>query len=269
MTHDTMNAPDRAQLRDTVNATLGSPLRPAPEWTLAQKMAIACRYLAQQEHCETLAGQMTVRLGEGRFATTPLGVSFDEMRPGDILVVDDELALLEGRGMANPATRFHMWVYRARPDVACIIHTHPPATSALSMIEEPLVVAHMDQTPFFNDCAFLKEWPGLPIADDEGVVISAALGGKRSILLAHHGLLTACATLEESTYMAVLLEQAARRQLMAAAAGTVHPVADALAQESHDFLLKPSIVNATFAMYARRVLRAGHPQDDFLADPGG
>jgi L-fuculose-phosphate aldolase len=233
-----MNTPERAQLRDTVNGTLGSPLRPAPHWTLEQKMAIACRYLALQEHCETLAG--------------------------DILVVDDELALLEGRGMANPATRFHMWVYRARPDVACIIHTHPPATSALSMIEEPLVVAHMDQTPFFNDCAFLKEWPGLPIADDEGVVISAALGGKRSILLAHHGLLTACATLEEATYMAVLLEQAARRQLMAAAAGTVHPVADALAQESHDFLLKPSIVNATFAMYARRVLRAGHPQDDFL-----
>lgn len=248
-----MNTPDRAQLRDAVNGTLGSPLRPAPNWTIEQKMAIACRVLAQQEHCETLAGQLTVRLGEGRFATTPLGVAFDEVVPGDILVVDDQLQVLEGHGMANPATRFHMWVYRARPDVSCIIHTHPPATSALSMIEEPLVVAHMDQTPFFDDCAFLKEWPGLPIADDEGEVISAALGSKRSILLAHHGLLTACTSIEESTYMAVLLEQAAKRQLMAAAAGTIRPVADDLARESHDFLLKPSIVNATFAMYARRV----------------
>lgn len=259
-----MNDTARARLRDSVNGQLGKPLRQAPDWNIPQKMAIACRYLAQQEHCETLAGQMTVRLGEGRFATTPIGLAFDEIAPNDIIVVDDELQLLEGQGMANPATRFHMWVYRARPDVTCIIHTHPPATSALSMIEQPLVVAHMDQTPFFDDCAFLKEWPGLPIADEEGEVIAGALGGKRSILLAHHGLLTACANVEEATYMAVLLEQAARRQLMAAAAGTIRPVADALAQESHDFLLKPSIVAATFAMYARRVLQAGHPQADFF-----
>lgn len=249
-----MSTTDRAQLRNTVDGTLGSPLRPTPNWSIEQKIAIACRCLAQQEHCETLAGQLTVRLGEGRFATTPIGVAFDEMTPADILVVDDELHRLAGHGAPNPATRFHMWVYRARPDVACIIHTHPPATSALSMIEEPLVVAHMDQTPFFDDCAFLKEWPGLPIADEEGRVISAALGSKRSILLAHHGLLTAGSSIEEATYLAVLMEQAARRQLMAAAAGKIHPVPAHLARESHDFLLKPSIVNATFAMYARRAL---------------
>lgn len=253
---------DRAQLRNTVDDPLGSALRPAQHWSIEQKMAIACRYLAQQEHCETLAGQLTVRLdhqGPGRFATTPIGVAFDEMTPADILVVDDELRLLAGHGAPNPATRFHMWVYRARPDVGCIIHTHPPATSALSMIEEPLVVAHMDQTPFHDDCAFLKEWPGLPIADEEGRVISAALGSKRSILLAHHGLLTAGSSIEEATYLAVLMEQAAKRQLMAAAAGTIQPVPAHLARESHDFLLKPSIVNATFAMYARRAL--GSPEE--------
>jgi len=256
----------RAKLHESVNGQLDAPLRRTPAWSIEQKMAIACRYLAQQEHCDTLAGQITVRLDDGRFATTPIGVAFDELLPGDIIVVDEDLRLLEGHGMANPATRFHMWVYRTRPDVACIIHTHPPATSALSMIEEPLVVAHMDQTPFFNDCAFLKEWPGLPIADEEGEVIAGALGCKRSILLAHHGLLTACVNIEEATYLAVLFEQAARRQLMAAAAGIIRPVADALAQESHDFLLKPSIVAATFAMFARRVLQAGHVQVDFVGE---
>lgn len=231
-------------------------------WSVCEQLAIGCRYLAREGHCETLAGQITVRLDNGRFATTPLGTAFDELTPADVLIVDQDLQTLEGEGMANPATRFHLWVYKARPDVHCIVHTHPAAASALSMIRQPLVVAHMDQTPFHDDCAFLVDWPGLPIADDEGEIIASALGAKRSILLAHHGLLTAGAGVDEGVYLAVLFEQAAQRQLMAAAAGTIVPVDAALARESHDFLLQPSIVSATFSMYARRMLRS---DGDFLS----
>jgi L-fuculose-phosphate aldolase len=231
-------------------------------WSVREQMAIGCRYLAREGHCETLAGQITVRLEGATLATTPLGTAFDELRPADVLLVDQDLKTLEGSGMANPATRFHLWVYRARPEVHCIVHTHPPAASALSMIGQPLIVAHMDQTPFHDDCAFLAKWPGLPIADDEGEIIAGALGGKRSILLAHHGLLTAGRDVAEAIYLAVMFEQAARRQLMAAAAGTIVPVDAALARESHDFLLQPSIVGASFAMYARRLLRS---DGDFLS----
>src|SRR3546814_20797044 len=89
--------------------------------------------------------------------------------------------------MANPAVLFHFWVYRRRPDVNCIVHTHPPYVSALSMTGRALSISHMDATPFADDCAFLAEWPGLPIADNEGDIISAALGARRTILLAHKG----------------------------------------------------------------------------------
>ena len=54
---------------------------------------------------------------------------------------------LSGDGMANPANRFHSWIYRARPDVQCIVHTHAFHVAALSMLEVPLVVSHMDLTP--------------------------------------------------------------------------------------------------------------------------
>lgn len=251
----------REQLHSEVGGRMDCHLT-GGRWNVREQLAIGCRYLAREGHCETLAGQITVRLADGRLATTPLGTAFDELTPADVLIVDQELKTLEGVGMANPATRFHLWVYRARPDVRCIVHTHPPAASALSMIRQPLIVAHMDQTPFHDDCAFLADWPGLPIADDEGEVIAGALGGKRSILLAHHGLLTAGNGVEEATYLAVMFEQAAQRQLMAAAAGTIVPVDAALARESHDFLLQPSIVGASFAMYARRLLRS---DGDFLA----
>src|SRR3546814_5060772 len=125
--------------------------------------------------------------------------------------------------MANPATRFHLWVYRARPDVNAIVHTHAPWVSTLAAARQELVIIQMDMTPFHNDCAFLADWPGVPIADEEGALISAALGDKRSILLAHHGYLTVGSTLEEAIYLSVYLERAARMQIRAQTLGPLTP----------------------------------------------
>ena len=223
-------------------------------WSEAEKLALSCRILAKEGHSETLAGQVTVRQADGTFLTTPLAHSFGEIRAQSVIRIDDSLRVLEGRGVPNPAVRFHLWVYRLRPDVNCVMHTHPPYVSALSMTGEPLQIAHMDATPFFDDCAFLAEWPGLPIADVEGEIISAALGQKRCVLLANHGFLAATPTIEESLYMSVLIERAARNQLVAQSAyGRLKLVDPVLAKESHDFLLQPSIVNASFAMFARQI----------------
>ena len=170
------------------------------------------------------------------------------------LLVDDDLNVLEGEGMPNPSNRFHLWIYRERPQVNAIMHTHAPHVSALSMIGVPLAVSHMDSTLFFEDCAWLREWPGTPIGDEEGRIISEALGNKRAILLAHHGQLTACETLEEAAILAMFIERAAKLQLMAMSAGTILPVDPALAQEAHDYRLKPKAIAATFAYYSRRIL---------------
>ena len=169
--------------------------------------------------------------------------------------MDDDLNVLEGDGMPNPSNRFHLWIYRARPQVKAIVHTHAPHVSALSMIGVPLVVSHMDTTLFHEDCAWLREWPGTPIGDEEGRIISDALGDKRAILLAHHGQLAACETIEEAAILAMFIERAAKLQLLAMSAGTILPIDPALAQEAHDYRLKRSAIAATFAYYARRVLR--------------
>jgi L-fuculose-phosphate aldolase len=231
-------------------------------WTEAERVVLTCRMLATEGHSETLAGQITVRCADGTYLTTPMAVGFDEIEPRHVIRMDESMRVLEGPGMANPAVRFHMWVYRRRPDVRCVVHTHPPYVSTLSMTGRPLRIAHMDATPFAGDCAFLKEWPGLPIADNEGEIISSTLGGLRTILLANHGFLAATSSIEESAYLSMLIERAARNQLMAETLGPVKEVDPALARESHDFLLQPSVVKASFAMFARRVLRhdPGAPQ---------
>ncbi|MGQ7440780.1 class II aldolase/adducin family protein, partial [Streptococcus suis] len=91
-------------------------------------------------------------------------------------------------GFANPANRFHKWIYRSRPDVRAIVHTHAVHASALAMLGEPLIASHMDTVALFDDVAHLPEWPGVPFGDEEGRIIAGTLGNCRAILLAHHGL---------------------------------------------------------------------------------
>ncbi len=217
--------------------------------------------LADEGHESGLAGQLTARgPDDGTFWTLPLGLAFDEAEDASWLLIDDAMKVLAGDGSygirePNPATRFHLWVYRARADVQAIVHTHPPATSVLAAAEQPLVVAHMDATPLFDDIAFLPEWPGLPTADREGELIAGGLGTKHAMLLAHHGLLAAGRSVQESAFLAVFIERMARLQVDAAPLGGVRPIDAAEARRARDFLRTERIMNATFDAWSRRAAR--------------
>jgi L-fuculose-phosphate aldolase len=227
-----------------------------PDWTPQQKMALACRMLASEGHESGLAGQITARGPRpGTYWMLSFGLGFDEAMATNIVLCDDDLNLLQGEGFVNPSNRFHLWIYRHRPNVNAIVHTHPPYVSALSLVGEPLKAAHMDTTMFFDDCAFLPEWPGVPVGDEEGRIIHEALGNNRSILLAHHGQLVACGSMEEAAVLAVFIERAARMQVLARSIGEIKPINPEHAREAHDYRLKAKAVGATFHYFARRVLK--------------
>lgn len=231
-----------------------------PERSDKEKLALTCRILFDGGHDSGLAGQITARGNEpSTYYTQQLGLGFDEITPDNILLVNQDLEVLEGSGMPNPANRFHSWLYRARPDVQCIIHTHPLHTAALSMIRQPLIVSHMDNCALYDDCAFLPEWPGVPVGNEEGEIISEAIGDKKAILLAHHGLLIAGASIEESCLLALQFERAAKMQLLAMSAGNIAPINPELGREAHDWLLTKRRSEIGFEYYVRRALK-NHPE---------
>jgi L-fuculose-phosphate aldolase len=235
---------------DRVNREMAQDLSGLDKST-PELLAIACRILAAEGHESGLAGQVTARADQpNTWWTLEFGYGFDEATAGRMVLVDDDLKPLSG-GRPNPGVRFHVWIYNRRPDVQAIVHTHAPYASALSCTSSSLKTIHMDSA-MLHGTAHLPEWPGVPVADDEGRIISGALGGAKTILLANHGLLAAGASVEEAAYLAVFFERAARMQLRAMAAGGCREVKQALAEEARDFLLQPSIVRGTFAYWARR-----------------
>lgn len=235
---------------DRVSREMAQDLK-APALAPREALATACRILTAEGHESGLAGQVTARGDKpGTWWTLEFGYGFDEATPGRMVLVDEDLRPLSG-GRPNPGVRFHVWIYRKRPDVQAIVHTHAPHASALAATGKPLETIHMDSA-MLHGSAHLAEWPGVPVADDEGRIISGALGDSKTILLANHGLLATGTYVEEAAYLAVFFERAARMQLRAMAAGGYKEVKPELAEEARDFLLQPSIVTATFAYWARR-----------------
>ena len=151
---------------------------------MRQKLALTCRILHSKGHESGLTGQISAR-GDapGTFITQQLGLGFDEITASNLLKVDYDLNVLEGDGMANPANRFHTWVYNARPDINCIIHTHATHTVALAMLERPLKIAYMDVCVLYDDVAFLPIWTGVPVGNEEGKVIARLLPSVSEITL--------------------------------------------------------------------------------------
>ena len=228
----------------------------ATDWSLQERVALACRILHRDGHDSALAGQISAR-GErpGTYWTLSFGLGLDEARSSNVLLVNDALDVLAGDGMPNPANRFHLWIYRARSEANAIVHTHAPYASALSLVAEELVVAHMDTCVLYENCAYLAEWPGVPIGDEEGRIISEALGDKPAVLLGHHGLLTATECVERAVVLAFYLERAARMQLRARAVGPIRAVNPELAREARGYRGSPNYISATFNYLARCVLR--------------
>lgn len=231
-------------------------------YTLRQKVALTCRVLFENGHDSGLAGQLSAKGDQaGSYYTQRLGLGFDEITASNLLLVDEHLNVVEGKGMPNPANRFHSWVYRARPDVSCIVHTHALHTAALGMLEVPLEISHMDNCVLYDEVAFVKDWPGIPVGNEEGEFIAAALGTKRALMLPHHGLLVAATSVEEACVLSMAFERAARMQLLAMAAGTVKPIDVALGKEARNWILRPKRNEAAFAYYVRRLLAGGRHAD--------
>ena len=190
----------------------------------------------------------------------PLGLAFDEAEEASWLLIDDAMKVLAGTGSygirePNPATRFHLWVYRARNDVAAIVHTHPPATSVLAAAEQPLVVAHMDATPLFDDIAFLPDWPGLPTADREGELIAGGLGTSTrccSPTMACSPPDAACRRRRSSPSSSSAWRGCRSTPRRSAAS---RPIDAAEARRARDFLRTDRIMDATFDAWSRRAAR--------------
>lgn len=192
------------------------------------KMVQVCRIL-QDEGLLDGFGHVTWRVGENEILSTP------KMPPGyvtveDIIHLDLSGKKLQGDKPPNAETPLHLAIYQVRSDVRCIIHYHPPAVIALSVMGKEVL-------PVCNEGAYFYE--GTPIYDnpsllntmEKGHEVAKVLGSKSAVLLRGHGAIVVGETMESVCRLAVSLEKTAHIQILAESIGTprVHSLDEAKA----------------------------------------
>lgn len=252
------NATIDAYLSRAGGASLESTVS-AESLELRRRIALTCRFLADDNHSRNLAGQISVRLDDDTYWTTRFGTGFRDAKASNLVRVDRELELIEGEGNANPAIRSHIWIYDRRPEINCIIHGHPPYASALAAAGVPLRPSHVDMMMFYDDCAHLETWPGVLLQEEEAPLIGTALGDKHCVLLASHGVQIAGESLAHGLYLAAHLEYAAQIQVHSASLVGTPPVIDhEKALAAREFTMTQKFVDLTFDYWCREAA-AKHP----------
>jgi ribulose-5-phosphate 4-epimerase/fuculose-1-phosphate aldolase len=186
------------------------------------KLAAAFRLVARAGMDAGTAGHISLRVpgAPDYFWVNPFGLHFSEVTAANLVLVNDRGQIVAGGPVINYAAFcIHGAIHAARPDVNCAVHTHPPAGCSYSALGLPLDPLDQTGCSFFEDHAVYSEYDGIVIDPAQSRGLVAALGNKRALILANHGLLTCAGTVEQALIDFLDLERTCAVNLRALATG--------------------------------------------------
>lgn len=172
------------------------------------------------------AGNVSGRVpGTSTFVIKPSGVSYDALTPESIVVCDLDGTLVDGELAPSSDTVAHAYVYRHRPDVGGVVHTHSTYATAWAARGEPIPCVLTAMADEFG--GEIPVGPFAVIGDDSiGRGIVSTLAGHRSsaVLMRQHGVFTIGKDARVAVKAAVMCEDVARTVHVARQLGEPLPI---------------------------------------------
>ncbi len=164
-------------------------------------------------------GNISVRIAdEDLIAITPSGVDYDKLISENIPIIDFEGNLIDGNMKPSIEMPMHLEIYKRRPDINAIVHTHSTYCTAMAIARKPIPASCEDLIQIVGGNVRVSEYR-LPGTEDLGKVAVEALDCRNAVLLANHGLLAAGKNLKETIKIAFICEKSAHATLLAANIG--------------------------------------------------
>ena len=227
-----------------------------PEAVLRQDLLSAFHIMDLYGHPSGLGAHLTARLpGAEAFFFHIHNYGFGEVTPDHIHQADFELNVLTGDVDINPTLHIHTQIYKSRPDVVCVAHTHSKHVSALSAIRTNLAQVVQGAARFYQDCVLFDEDDGVALGKGPGDAIAGALGDKSAMVLKNHGLLTVGTSIPEAVILANSMEDIAEIQLLAMAAGPLDLQSDDGAVRTRQYLRSDKMIMRGWAYWMRKLAR--------------
>jgi L-ribulose-5-phosphate 4-epimerase len=161
----------------------------------------------------------------GYVAIKPSGVRYEALRPEHMVIVDLDGQIIEGDLKPSSDTATHLYIYRRRPDLNGVVHTHSPYATAFAAVGKPI-------PPVLT--AICDEFGGpIPIGgfaliggEEIGKEVVRSIGQSPAILLQSHGVFTVGPTVETAVKAAVMVEDVAHTLWLAMQIGEPLPISD-------------------------------------------
>jgi L-ribulose-5-phosphate 4-epimerase len=147
-------------------------------------------------------------LETGLVVIKPSGVSFEELTPAHMVVVDLGGRVVEGNLKPSTDTETHLYVYQRRSDVFGMVHTHSPYASSFAVLGQP-IPACLTTSAMLGGEIPLGGYAPIGGADI-GQEIIDKIGCAKAILMQNHGVFTIGSSAQQATKMAVELEEIAK-----------------------------------------------------------
>jgi L-ribulose-5-phosphate 4-epimerase len=213
---------------------------------LKQQLADAIRMLARAEIVDH-SGHGSARRDSASFYINSAASARGTLTADDIVAVDLDGNLIEGSSRPPLEFHIHSEIYRVRPDVQAVMHTHPRWSTFLTMVGARY-------RPVYAQGTLLGEIPlfDSPLSVNTramGERVAAALGQRHAVLLKSHGAIVVGTNIVECFALAAYLEENAQRQYMAMQIGTPYVFSDAEQQNFRERLWTPALFRKTWDHY--------------------
>ena len=190
------------------------------EFKLREQMCDIGRRIWQKGFCAGNEGNHSFRMSPNKFLCTPTGISKGNLTPDQLCVVDGDGKQLAGKLKRTSEFLMHAAIYKARPDVNAVIHSHPPHATAFAIagVELPTCI-HPEAEVFLGPVKTAKYVT--PGDTRLGESLMPFVKDSNTILMGNHGVVCFHADLEQTYYQLEIVDAYARILLLVKQLGSV------------------------------------------------
>jgi L-fuculose-phosphate aldolase len=178
------------------------------------------------------SGNISVRKGDV-VAIKPSSVDYDTMSIDDIVLVDLEGKVIEGKRNPSSELKMHLAVYKSRANVGAVVHTHAKYASALAILGISIPPVLDEVVNFFGGGIECSKY-GMPGSTELAQNAVEALGERNGVLLSHHGALACGKDLKAAFENAQRLERVAEIFIIASTIGKPETVPEESIENEKD-----------------------------------
>lgn len=224
--------------------------------TMRRTLVYACRILAANGHNDTVYGHVSYReAGAPTFWMKPAGMGLDEITPTTLIRLNLQGRIVEGERPCHLEFPIHTEIFRARPAITCVVHTHPIYSIAFAASGQPLrPISHEGAQFTPPDVPRFTDTSDLITSRVLGEAVARTMGNSTVCYLINHGIVVAGQTIEQAVVAAINLERACQIQLLACASGL--PVcwsSEEDAARKREKIFSATMLRTVWDYYCRRI----------------